>query len=49
MRAVRISGDPAVTEVVYWRTVSGSIDTTGAQSQYPTNELSLIKLVKVII
>lgn len=49
MRAIRISGDPAVTETVYWRTVSGSIDTTGSQSQYPTNQLSLIRLVKTII
>lgn len=34
---------------VYWQTVSGSIDTTGTQQdRFPTNELSLIRLVKTI-
>lgn len=49
MRATRTYGIGPTIETVYWQTVSGSIDSTGAQSQYPTNELSLIKLVKVII
>lgn len=44
-----VSGMATLTEKVFWTTVSGSIDTTGIQQdRYPTNQLSLIRLVKTI-